>query len=58
LLALLAEGPYIQHTELPIPAIMYGVIAMGVFILLAFIVYSYRDVANRHDHKSSSAQGH
>lgn len=58
MLALLAEGPYIQHTELPIPAIMYGVIAMGVFILLAFIVYSYRDVANRHDHKSSSSQGH
>jgi heme/copper-type cytochrome/quinol oxidase subunit 2 len=58
LLALLAEGPYIQHTELPMPAIMYGAIAMGVFILLAFVVFSYRDVANRHDHKSSSTQGH
>jgi hypothetical protein len=31
---------------------------MTVFILLAFIVFSYRDVANRHDHKNSSSQGH
>lgn len=58
MLSLLAEGPYVQHSELPIPAVMYGVIAMGVFILLAFIVFSYRDVANRHSHKSSSSQGH
>jgi hypothetical protein len=58
LLALLTEGPVIHHNELPMPAILYGVIAMAGFILLAFITYSYRDVANRHDHKSSSSQGH
>jgi hypothetical protein len=58
LLALFTEGPFIQHSELPIPALMYGVIAIGVFILLAFVVFSYRDVANRHDHKHSGSQGH
>jgi hypothetical protein len=53
-----AEGAFIQHSELPIPALMYGAIAMSIFILLAFITFSYRDVANRHDHKNSSSQGH
>jgi hypothetical protein len=58
LLALLAEGPFIQHNELPMPAAMYGIIAMAGFILLAFIVFSYRDVANRHAHKNSNSQDH
>jgi hypothetical protein len=58
LISLLAEGPFIQHNELPIPAVMYAVIAIAGFILLAFIVFSYRDVANRHAHKSSDSQGH
>ncbi|MTA95369.1 MAG: hypothetical protein F2542_02230 [Actinobacteria bacterium] len=52
------DGPFIQHSELPIPALAFGIIAMSVFILLAFVVYSYRDVANRHDHKNTSSQGH
>ena len=58
MLALLAEGPLIQHNELPIPAVMYAVIALAGFMLLAFIVFSYRDVANRHAHKNSNSQGH
>ena len=60
LAVLLAEtdGVFIQHSELPIPALAYGIIAMSVFIVLGFVVYSYRDVANRHDHKKSSSQGH
>lgn len=58
MLSFLTEGPIVHHSELPIPAIMYGAIAMGIFILLAFIVFSYRDVANRHSHKDSSSQGH
>ena len=61
MLTLLTEGKdgvFIQHSELPIPPLMYGIIAMSIFILLAFITFSYRDVANRHDHKNSSSQGH
>ncbi len=46
------------HHELPIPAVMYGVIAILAFITLGFVAWSYRDVANRHDHKSSSSRGH
>ncbi len=53
-----SDGVFIQHSELPIPALAFGIIAMSVFLVLAFIVYSYRDVANRHDHKNSSSQGH
>lgn len=45
-------------TELPIPAFFYGVIAMGVFLLLGWITLSYRDVANRHDHKVGHSDGH
>lgn len=58
MLSFLTEGPVVHHSELPMPAIMYGVIALGIFILLAFVVYSYRDVANRHDHKNSNTSGH
>jgi heme/copper-type cytochrome/quinol oxidase subunit 2 len=46
------------HVQLPIDPFFYGVIAMGVFVLLAVVTWSYRDVANRHDHKSSGNQGH
>lgn len=43
--------------ELPFPAFFFGVIAMGVFILLGLITWSYRDVANRHDQKASNSKG-
>ena len=36
------------HAELPMPAWMYGVIALIVFVLLGVATFSYRDVANRH----------
>lgn len=38
-----------------VDGIVYGAIAMAVFILLGFVTWSYRDVANRHDHKSGKA---
>ncbi|WP_022880982.1 hypothetical protein [Gryllotalpicola ginsengisoli] len=33
---------------LPIPAIAYGIIAAIVFIFLAVVLWSYRDVSARH----------
>ena len=36
----------------------YFLVAMGVFLLLAWVTWSYRDVANRHDHKSKDSKGH
>jgi len=51
------------HTEapvvtLPFPSVFFGVIAIATFILLGFVTWSYRDVANRHDHKADSSQAH
>jgi heme/copper-type cytochrome/quinol oxidase subunit 2 len=31
-----------------------GGIAIAIFILLAVVTWSYRDVANRHDHKADN----
>ncbi|MEI8231470.1 MAG: hypothetical protein WCG32_02730 [Actinomycetes bacterium] len=36
----------------PFPTFVFGAIAMSIFIGLAIVTWSYRDVANRHDHKS------
>ena len=43
------------HLELPIPAPLFGAIAFSVFLLLAAITWSYRDVANRHEHKDKDS---
>ena len=51
------EGHEIVN-PLPFDAFFFGVIAMSVFLLLAAVTWSYRDVANRHDHKSDKSQGH
>ncbi|RWZ61611.1 hypothetical protein ELQ92_09415 [Labedella populi] len=37
-----------HHTELPMPAFMFGVVAAVIFAILGFVMFSYRDVANRH----------
>jgi heme/copper-type cytochrome/quinol oxidase subunit 2 len=45
--------------ELFFPAWVFPLISVVVFAALAFVVYSYRDVANRHSHKvDGSASGH
>ena len=41
-----------------LPPFMFGVIAMGIFLILGFVTYTYRDVANRHEHKSGDSSGH
>lgn len=37
---------------LPIPPIFYGLIALAVFVASSFVVWSFRDVANRHSEKA------
>jgi heme/copper-type cytochrome/quinol oxidase subunit 2 len=44
--------------ELPFPAFFFGVIAMGVFLLMAWVTWSYRDVANRRANKSTNSKAH
>lgn len=54
MLSILASEAAVHHTELPMPSILFGVVAMGVFIALGGVTWSYRNVANRHSHKTSS----
>jgi len=43
---------------LPFPSFVFGIIAISTFILLGLVTFSYRDVANRHDHKTSNTSSH
>ncbi|SMH37724.1 hypothetical protein SAMN06295885_1400 [Rathayibacter oskolensis] len=43
------------HVELPFPALVFGLIAVVAFSALGFVTWSYRDVANRHSHKTAGA---
>jgi hypothetical protein len=50
-----------QEQPLPVPSVVFPIIALSVFILLGAVAWSYRDVANRHaggkaDH--GTPQGH
>jgi heme/copper-type cytochrome/quinol oxidase subunit 2 len=51
-----AQGEHEAFVHLPFPAVFFGVIAMGVFILMGLVTWSYRDVANRHEHKVSDSK--
>ncbi|WP_150308631.1 hypothetical protein [Planctomonas psychrotolerans] len=48
--------------ELPFPAWVFGAIALSIFFVLGIVVWSYRDVANRHRGKfergAAPEQGH
>jgi len=58
LVSVLLSEAIVHHNELPIPGIMYGVIAMGGFIALAAVTWSYRDVSNRNPSRSQKQAGH
>ena len=49
-----------EEQQLPVPSVVFPIVALGVFALLAAVTWSYRDVANRHQGKagSGSPQGH
>ncbi|MEJ3404046.1 hypothetical protein WDJ51_04825 [Rathayibacter sp. YIM 133350] len=49
LTTVLAEG-----TEPAVPTFVFGLVALGVFAVLGFITFSYRDVANRHSAKADA----
>ncbi|HSP75601.1 MAG TPA: hypothetical protein VLO31_05240 [Cryobacterium sp.] len=42
------------HVTLPMPILVYGLIALVIFTALGFVVWSYRDVANRHQAKAKA----
>ncbi|CAN5391574.1 hypothetical protein BH10ACT4_BH10ACT4_09740 [soil metagenome] len=51
-----------EEAKIPLffPAWVFPLIAVAVFVSLGFIVWSFRDVANRHSQKTggSAASGH
>jgi len=42
------------HVELPLPLLAYPAVAFVLFIALASVIWSYRDVANRHSAKAEA----
>lgn len=53
----LATGVAEQQVDLPFPPFVFALIAAGIFVALAFVVWSFRDVANRHSHKTTGRPG-
>lgn len=49
-----AEGGHHVVNELPFPAPLFGVIAFTTFTALAIVVFSFRDVASRHNEKAEA----
>jgi intracellular septation protein A len=39
------------------PGWVFGVVPLTIFFVLGFVVYTYRDVANRHSNKSDQGHG-
>ena len=54
LIATAAAGAEEHHGNIMLETIIYPIIAMAVFGLLALVTFSYRDVANRHAAKAEA----
>ena len=54
-LSVLAEGEALHPLVLPAP--VFGLIALGVFFFMGLAIFTYRDVANRHSHKTNKSSG-
>jgi hypothetical protein len=46
--AVLAAATRIEEQQLPVPSVVFPIVAIGLFALLGAVTWSYRDVANRH----------
>ncbi|GAB3130519.1 hypothetical protein [Glaciibacter psychrotolerans] len=42
------------HVALPLPILVYGIIPLVLFIALGAVLWTYRDVANRHQAKADA----
>jgi putative effector of murein hydrolase LrgA (UPF0299 family) len=52
-IAAASEGTHVVN-ELPFPAPLFGAIMLTVLLALAFVTFSFRDVANRHSEKAAA----
>jgi len=46
------------EASLPFPALVFAAIAAVAFLALGVVVWSFRDVANRHSQKTNGSAGH
>ncbi len=44
----------VEHIALPLPIAMYPLIAAVFFLVLGIVVWSFREVANRHSAKAKA----
>ena len=58
MISILLEEAIVHHNGLPMPAILYGVIALAGFLALGAVTWSYRDVSNRNMRRSNQQAGH
>lgn len=58
MISILLEEAIVHHNELPMPAVLYGLIALVGFVALSAVTWSYRDVSNRNPRRSSHQAGH
>ena len=58
MISILLEEAIVHHNELPIPAVLFGVIALAGFLALGAVTWSYRDVSNRNMRRSNQQAGH
>ena len=57
MLSILLEEAIVHHNELPMPAILYGAIAMIGFLALGAVTWSYREVSNRNMRRANKQAG-
>ena len=56
LVVLLAEAE--AHSgAIPFPPYVFAIISFSVFAFLGFVAWSFRDVANRHSHRTTGSAG-
>lgn len=42
---------------LPFPPYVFAIVSLAAFTFLGFVAWSFRDVANRHSHRTSGSAG-
>lgn len=58
MISIFLEEAIVHHNELPMPAVLFGVIALVGFLALGAVTWSYRDISNRNLRRSNHQAGH
>lgn len=58
MVSVLLSEAIVHHSELPMPAVLYGVVALVGLTALAAVTWSYRDVSNRNPKRAEQQASH